>query len=413
LVRSTALSHIRICDLTGQLAGAGATRALAAFGAEVIRVEDPTRLGRWDILRGAPPFVDERRGLELGGGFNNHNVEKKGVTINLKDPRGRELFADLVRVSDAVTENFAAGVMDRLGLGYSDLRAFREDIIYVSNSGFGHSGPYASFKTWGPVVQAICGLTFTSGLPGLPSAGYGYSYMDHHGGNFMAIAILAALAYRNRTGEGQWIDMSCTEAGATLLGPQLLDHAVNGRPLRRPGMPHSNHSQSPAMAPHNIYATAGVDNWIGIACRDDDDWRALARVIGEPWALEPRFDRLAGRLEDEDDLDALVGRWCRAHERFALAAQLQEAGVPAAAVQQPSERIDEDPNTAAWGLWPRVTHPQMGEVRVDGLPVHLSETDWCIQRGAPCLGEHNKVVFVGLLGRTDVELEDLRAAGVV
>jgi benzylsuccinate CoA-transferase BbsF subunit len=413
LVRSTALSHIRICDLTGQLAGAGATRALAAFGAEVIRVEDPTRQGRWDILRGAPPFVDERRGLELGGGFNNHNVEKKGVTINLKDPRGRDLFTDLVRVSDAVTENFAAGVMDRLGLGYDDLRAVREDIIYVSNSGFGHSGPYASFKTWGPVVQAICGLTFTSGLPGLPSAGYGYSYMDHQGGNVMAIAILGALAYRNRTGEGQWIDMSCTEAGATLLGPQLLDHAVNGRPLRRPGMPHSNHSQSPAMAPHNIYPTEGEDNWVAIACRDDDDWRALAGVIGEAWALAPRFAGLRARLADEDQLDALVEAWCRPQERFALAARLQEAGVPAAAVQRPSERIERDPNTAAWGLWPSVTHPEMGEVRVDGLPVHLSKTDWAIERSAPCLGEHNNDVFVGLLGRDAAELEDLRAAGVV
>jgi crotonobetainyl-CoA:carnitine CoA-transferase CaiB-like acyl-CoA transferase len=399
--------------LTGQLAGAGATRALAAFGAEVIRVEDPTRQGRWDILRGVPPFVDERRGLELGGGFNNHNVEKKGVTINLKDPRGRALFTDLVRVSDVVTENFAAGVMQRIGLGYDDLRAVRDDIIYVSNSGFGHAGPYAPYKTWGPVVQAICGLTFMSGLPDLPSAGFGYSYMDHHGGNFMAVAILAALAYRNRTGHGQWIDMSCTEAGATLLGPQLLDYTVNGRPMRRPGMPHSNHSQSPAMAPHNIYPTAGDDNWIAIACRDDRDWRAFAAVIGEPWAGDGRFAGLAGRLEHECDLDALIEAWCRQAERFSLAARLQAAGVPAAAVQQPSERIDHDASTAAWGLWPTVTHPEMGEVRVDGLPIHLSETDWGLQRGAPCLGEHNEEVFVGLLGRDPAELDQLRAEGVV
>jgi benzylsuccinate CoA-transferase BbsF subunit len=412
-VRSSALSHLRICDLTGQLAGAGSTRVLAAFGAEVIRVEDPVRQGRWDILRGAPPFVDDRRGLELGGGFNNHNVDKKGVTINLKDPRGRELFADLVRISDVVAENFAAGVMGRLGLGYDELRALRPDIIYVSNSGFGHTGPYASFKTWGPVVQAICGLTFMSGLPDMPSAGYGYSYMDHNGGNFMAVAILAALAYRNRTGEGQWIDMSCTEAGATLLGPQLLDQSPNGRPLRRAGMPHSNHSQTPAMAPHNIYATTGDDNWVAIACRDDGDWHAFARVIGEPWALDARFTELAGRVAHEDDLDASVAAWCRPRERFALADQLQAAGVPAAAVQQPSERIDHDPNTAAWGLWPTVQHRDMGSVRVDGLPVHLSETDWRIECGGPCLGEHNEEVFVGLLGRDPAEIEDLRAEGVV
>jgi crotonobetainyl-CoA:carnitine CoA-transferase CaiB-like acyl-CoA transferase len=207
--------------------------------------------------------------------------------------------------------------------------------------------------------------------------------------------------------------MACTEAGATLTGPALLDHAVNGRPLRRPGMPHSNHSQGPAMAPHNIYATAGDDNWVAIACRDDGDWRALSGVIGAPWAHASRFDGLPGRLAHEDELDTLVGTWCRARERFALANELQRAGVPAAAVQRPSERIEADPNTAAWGLWPTVAHPEMGEVRVDGLPVHLTETDWGIEHSAPCLGEHNDEVFVGLLGRDPAELDELRAAGVV
>jgi len=233
----TALGHLRICDFTGQLAGAGATRWLAAFGAEVIRIEDPTNDGRWDILRGVEPFVDERRGVELGGGFNNHNVEKLGITLNMKTARGKELLRELVRVSDVVSENFAAGVLERWGFGYEQLRALRDDIIYVSNCGFGHRGPYREFRTWGPIVQACCGLTFSSGLPDMESAGWGFSYMDHHGGNIMAIAILAALVHRQNTGEGQWVDMSCTEAGATLLGPAVLDGTVNGRPLRRAGMP--------------------------------------------------------------------------------------------------------------------------------------------------------------------------------
>jgi crotonobetainyl-CoA:carnitine CoA-transferase CaiB-like acyl-CoA transferase len=395
------------------LAGAGATRFLAAFGAEVIRVEDPTRQGRWDVLRGSGPFVDERRGLELGGAFNNYNVEKKGITINLKDPRGRALFADLVRVSDVVTENFATGVMDRIGLGYDDLRALRDDIIYVSNCGFGHTGPYAPYKTWGPVVQAICGLTFMSGLPGMPPAGFGYSYMDHHGANFMAVAVLAAVIHRKRTGEGQWIDMACTEAGATLLGPEVLDAAVNQRSLRRSGMPDSNHNRSPTMVPHNIYATAGTDNWIAIACRHDADWEALAQLIREPWAQAPELHTLQGRLSCEQQIDAGMGAWCIQQNRFALAARLQDAGIPATAVQQPSERIDADPNTKAWGLWPVVKHPEMGDIRVDGLPVHLSETDWSLEHGAPRLGEHNEDVFVGLLGRDSAELDQLRAAGVI
>src|SRR5215510_9456915 len=175
--RDGALSRYRICDFTGQLAGAGATRWLAAFGADVIRVEDPVRHGTWDILRSMPPYVDERRGPDFGGGFNNHNVEKRGIALNLRTEKGRELLAEIVKRSDVVAENFAAGVMERLGFGYARLRELRPDVVYVSNCGFGHVGPYAAFKTWGPIVQAVCGLTFTSGLPDREPAGWGYSYM--------------------------------------------------------------------------------------------------------------------------------------------------------------------------------------------------------------------------------------------
>ena len=407
------LSHFRICDLTGQLAGAGATRVLAAFGAQVIRIEDPSRQGRWDILRGVPPFVDDRRGINLGGAFNNHNVEKLGITINLRTERGKELMRELVAVSDAVTENFAAGVLARLGFSYEELRRIKPDILYVSNSGFGHRGPYSHFKTWGPIVQAVCGLTFSSGLPDQPPAGWGYSYMDHHGGNFMAVAILAGLIHRNRTGEGQWIDMACTEAGTTLDGPALLDYTVNGRPLRRPGMPDSNHSQFPAMAPHNIYAAAGDDNWVAIACRDDDDWATLARVAAQGWDGDSRFSTVAGRLAHEEELDKLVEAWTREHNHFDAAAALVAAGVPASAVQRPEERIDHDANTSAWGLWPLVQHSEMGSVRVDGLPVHLSASDWHIERGGPCLGEHNDKVFSEVLGLSANEIQQLRDEQVI
>ena len=234
-----ALGHVRICDFTGQLAGAGATKWLAAFGAEVIRIEDPVKQGTWDILRMMPPFVDERRGVDFGGGFNNHNVGKRGITLNLRTEKGRELLAEIVKRSDVVAENFAAGVMERMGFGYERLKALRPDVIYVSNCGFGQTGPYGAFKTWGPIVQAISGLTFTSGLPDREPAGWGYSYMDHTGAYYMAIAILLALLHRQRTGEGQWVDLSCTEAGLTLHGPALLDWTVNGRPTRRRGFPHS------------------------------------------------------------------------------------------------------------------------------------------------------------------------------
>lgn len=411
--RPGALAGIRICDLSGQLAGAGATRFLAAVGAQVIRVEDPVRAGRWDILRGAPPYPDDRRGLELGGAFNNHNVGKLGVTLNLRTEAGRDLLGRLVAISDVVTENFAAGVFARLGFPYEELQRLRPDVVYVSNSGFGQTGPYSRFKTWGPVVQAMCGLTFQAGLPDRPAAGLGLSYMDHHGANFMAIAVLAGLIHRQRTGEGQHIDMACTEAGALLNGPAWLDFTVNGRPTRRPGMPHSNRSATPPMAPHNIYPCRGEDEWVAIACRDDDDWRRFAEVVDVAWAHDARFSCVAHRLAFEDELDELVGKWTIERDGSTIASNLQAASVPAAVVARPEERIERDPGTVDWGLWPSVDHPVIGSVRVDGIPVHFTESDWHITRGAPMLGEHNDVVLGGLLGVDADELSRLRAQGVV
>lgn len=408
-----ALERIRITDFSGVLAGAGASKILAAFGAEVIRVENPSNLGAWDVVRGSPPYIDERRGHNLGGGFNNHNAGKLGITLNLQTEKGRELLPRLVAISDVVAENFAAGVMDRLGFGYDRLREVKPDIIYLSNCGFGASGPYVSFKTWGPIVQAVSGLTHISGLPGLPPAGWGYSYMDHTGAYYGAIAMLAALHHRNRTGEGQWIDLSMTEAAATLTGTTILDWTVNGRPARREGYPDANHSDSPPMAPHGIYPARDEDHWVAIACRDDDDWRAIAEEIVELWVYDERFATLEGRLANQAALDDLMSRWTRLFDEDEVAERLQAAGVPAHAVQWPEQRIDHDPNTEAWGLWPEVKHTEMGPVRVEGMAAHLSRTDWSLDRAAPCLGEHNREVYGGLLGMSDAEIDQLQAEGVI
>ena len=399
-----ALRQLRICDLSGQLAGAGATRILAAFGAQVIRVEDPVTKGLWDIVRQLGPNINGDTSNEGGSGFNNHNVEKLGVTIDLRTERGKELLRDLVRASDAVTENFAPGVMKRLGFGYEDLKALKPDIVYVSNSGFGHSGPYGTFRSWGPIVQAVSGLTFSSGLPDQPPAGWGYSYMDHTGAYMMAIALLAALYHRGRTGEGQWVDMACMEAAATLNGPALLDRTVNGRPLRRDGSPNSNRDNFPAMAPHGIYPTRDDDRWVAIACRDDADWGQLAALLADapadPWA-------------DPDALDDAVAAWTRPQTREQVVEVLRGRHVPVAPVLLPPERTDHHERTAAWGLWPTVEHSKHGAIRVDGLPVHLSRTDWHVERGGPLLGEDNDRVFSEVLGLSASEIDDLRDQGVI
>ncbi len=414
---SDALSHIRVCDFTGQLAGAGATRWLASFGAEIIRIEDPVRKGRWDILRGSPPFKDERRGNEAGSGFNNHNIEKLGITLNLRTERGRELLAEIVTRSDVVAENFAAGVLERMGFGYEELCRLRSDIIYVSNCGFGQTGPYREFKSWGPIAQAVSGLTHQSGHPGEEPAGWGYSYMDHTGGYYMAIAILMALWHRETTGEGQWVDMSCSEAGANLHGADLLDHTVNGVALRGDGRPDSNRSTTPVMAPHGVYRCAGDDNWVAIACRNEGEWRALLGVI-DPDGTDHRLttpanDTVEGRLAGQTRLDEAITAWTTTRIRHDVARDLQAVGVAAEPVLRPAERIDGDRATNAWGLWPMVDHPVVGGVRVDGQPVHFSVTDWSIEQAAPTLGQHNHQVLSGLLGLSRAEIDDLADQGVI
>jgi crotonobetainyl-CoA:carnitine CoA-transferase CaiB-like acyl-CoA transferase len=237
--------------------------------------------------------------------------------------------------------------------------------------------------------------------------------MDHMGADMMAVAILAGLVHRNRTGEGQWIDMSCTEAGTMFVGPDLLDYTVNGRPLRREGQPDSNHSHAPLRVPHGIYPAAGDDNWVAIACRDDDDWMRMAKVIDEPWATDARNATLAERVALQDELDARIAEWTRTRDHFAVAESLRAAGVPASVVARPGDRIDHDPATSEWGLWPTAHHREMGDVRVDGIPLHFSETDWSITRGAPCLGEHTHQVLSELLGLDDAEIDQLAADGVV
>lgn len=407
-----ALDDVRICDLSGQLAGAGATRVLAAFGAQVIRIEDPVNHGMWDIVRQLGPRIQGDLGPEGGSGFNNHNVEKLGVTLNLRTEAGRELLAELVRVSNAVTENFAAGVMDRLGFGYERLRALRPDVVYVSNSGFGYEGPYHSFKSWGPIAQAMSGLTHTSGLPGLEPAGWGYSYMDHSGAYMMAIALLAALYHQRRTGQGQWVDIACIESGITLAGLAALDATVNERAERDIPVD-SNHSASRPMAPHGIYRCDAEDSWVAIACRHDDDWRALVEVLGDPGAEDERFSALAGRLAAQDELDDLLGDWTRRRDRDAVVSLVRAAGVPCGPVLRPAERCDANPDNEAWGLWPTVTHARYGALRVDGLPVHLSSTDWRLERGGPVLGQDNERVLGEILGLSGAEIGRLSDEGVI
>jgi crotonobetainyl-CoA:carnitine CoA-transferase CaiB-like acyl-CoA transferase len=404
------LSGIRVCDLTWVIAGPTATRILADFGAEVIRVEhgqaaDPIRFGR--------PIAGERPTLNNSGFFNYFNRNKKSVLLNVRHPMGMEVLQRLIRVSDVVIENFSSGVLESWGLDYAAQRAINAGIIYCSISGFGHTGRDRHYTTWGPTAQALSGLTLMSGLSGKPPAGWGYSYLDHTAGYYAAIAIMMALHHRNMTGEGQAIDIAQVETGMVLAGPAVLDFTVNGRSWLREGMPPGNRAWEPSMAPHNTYRCAGEDRWVAIAVRNDAEWEALRRAMGEPaWAADARFATAAGRLAHQDELDRGIGAWTQERDAYQVMATLQAAGVPAGVCQTAGDRVERDPQLRARGWWTTMPHPELGEAGIDGVAPRLSKTPGMNRTASPLMGEHTYEVMTSTLGMSTEEYEELAALGV-
>ncbi|MDP9238053.1 MAG: CoA transferase [Chloroflexota bacterium] len=409
-----ALPGLRIIDLCWVMAGPQATRILADFGAEVIKVESRARPDPGRVVFG--PWVGEP-GIDNNGYFNNFNRNKRSISLNMSHPEGREIFGRLVAISDGVVENYSASVMRNWGFDYEGLCRHRPDIVYVSMAGLGHSGPYEAYQTFGPTVQALSGLTHLSGSPDMQPAGWGYSYMDHTGGYMAAIAMLTALFHRRRTGRGQYIDLAQVEAAITLTGTAILDYTVNARSSER----HGNRAAYLPMAPHGVYRCApadddgvGDDDWLAIAVEDDAQWRSLARAIGRPDMLEdPRFASLDARLAHHDDLDAAIGAWTRPRPAKDAMQALQAAGVPAGRVQRSRELYDDDPQLAHRGLFPKVDHPVVGEHRVDGMPAQFSRTPASFRQGGPLLGDSNAYVFGELLGIAEDERAHLEEAQVL
>ena len=318
------LEGVRVADLTWLLAGAGGPRLLASLGAEIIRIEWKDRL---DFLRYMPPFApskgeraekagalemtglskDSAKSVNRAGFFNDVNAGKRGISLIMGHPKGRELFKRLVGISDVVVEAFTAETMRKWGLGYEELKAIKNDIIYIQQPGWGYKGPYVKFVSYGPIAQAASGLTEQSGLPApYPPAGWGFSYMDWSGAYYCAISMLCAIYYKKRTGKGQYIDCSQVEPGIYMTGTAVLDSLINGRSWERTG----NRSPYKAAAPHGAYRCRGADRWIAIAVTNDDEWKALVREIGTPaWSQEEKFASLTARLLHQDELDQLLGQW--------------------------------------------------------------------------------------------------------
>jgi benzylsuccinate CoA-transferase BbsF subunit len=389
------LDGVRVLDFTWVVAGPVTTRILADLGADVIKVE----------RRGTLDFGDRRGGLS-----GTLMRGKRSVMFDLNDPRGLELARRLAAASDVVIDNFSARVMTNFGLDYESLVPLRPDIICVRMTGFGLTGPDRDHVSYGPTLQALTGYTLLMAEPDGPPAGFGYSYSDLAGGNLGALAVLAALWHRRRTGRGQLVDLAQLEAVASLLGPVLLARAIDGGV----STPTGNASQEAPGAPHGVYPCAGEDRWIAITIFTDDDWSRFVAALGRPaWTREERFATVASRLRHAGELDQLVGAWTRGQPAEEAMATLQGAGVAAGLVANAEDLCARDPQLAARGHFVDVATPEGRTVRIDGPPFHLSETPARVSGPGPLLGEHTDEVLSSLLGCGEEEIRALREAGVV
>ena len=399
---SAPLAGVRVLELTANWAGPLAARHLADLGAEVIKIEAPdrpaTRGGRYP---GADPF---RHHYNRAAYFNKLNRNKLAVTLDLNDPEGRALFLQLVAESDVVLENNSPRVMRNFDLQYPVLRQTNPEIIMVSISGFGQTGPDRDFVAYGANVEASCGLAAATGYAD-DDRPYRSTlfYADPVTGAHAAVAALAALHYRATTGEGQYVDMSLHENGITFFPEAFLEYTVTGELASRHGNRH------PRYAPQGCYPSVGDDSWLTLCIRSREEWQALSEVIGRPeLAADPALATCEGRRSRHDELDSAISEWSRQYDHNEAAAILQRAGVPAGPVLANWEMVS-NPHFYARNFYVPIEHPEMGVFPYPGLPWLLSETPATIRAASPLYGEHNSLVFRDLLGRTEEELAPLYA----
>jgi crotonobetainyl-CoA:carnitine CoA-transferase CaiB-like acyl-CoA transferase len=395
------LAGIRVADFTWVWAGPHCTLQLAHLGAEVVRVETSTRIC---VTRMLPPFADFEMGPNRSGYFNQYNQGKRSVTLDLKKPEAVEVAHRLCAASDVVVENFAAGVMERMGLGWERLHAERPALVMIGLSGYGASGPDATKVSYGPAQVPLSGMSSVTGYRDFPPMHVGISYGDPTGGLHGAVAVLAALLHRRRTGQGQFIDLSQWETSIAVLPDAILDWTMNGRQPPRDG------NRDPHMAPHGVFRAAGDDRWIAIAVEDDAGWARLARTIGRPeLADDPRFATVVARKRHEDALEEIVGAWTRTHAPEAATAILQAAGIPAFTAAT-NQDLAEDAHLAARGFFVDLPHPEVGVRRHMGMPWRMSASGNRVCAPAPCIGADTDAVLRDVCGYDDAAIARLRAA---
>ena len=402
-----ALGGLRVVEFSAAMAGPWIGRFLAWCGAEVIRVESKKHP---DVVRLYVPPGDPERGTQpqLSPWFTDWNAGKRFVALDLTHPRAVELARALVARSDVVVENYTSGVLEKLGLGYRDLQRVRPDLVMLSTTGYGATGPCRGYVTWGSNVEAVSGLATLSGHPQRACTVTQFAYPDPLSALHGLFAVLCALDHRRRTGEGQYVDLAQLEVSVAALGPALMEFLADGREPRRLG------NRSLRAAPHGCYPCRGDDRWCAIAVFGEDDWARFRRALGDPaWARAPRFASLALRREHEDALDAQVAAWTRERDAAAVMEALQAQGVAAGVVQDVEDLACRDPQLAARGFFEELEHLAKGTVVATGVPLGLTGTPGRSGPAGAALGQDNAYVFGTLLGLSPQEIRACVEAGAI
>ncbi len=408
---STPLEGIRALVVTQAWAGTFATELLAMAGAEVIQVEARQRPDGWRmgfdarIPNGLQSVPTAQHAWNCSGFYNSVNLNKLGITLDLKSEEGAELFKRMVPLADIVADNFSPGAMDRLGLGYEDLRAIKPEIIVCGMSAYGASGPYAPYVGFGGTMEPVSGMSSLLGYADGQPLNSGAMYPDPVQGYYGFAAMITALFHRLRTGEGQFLDVAMVESNHSVIGDATLQYALTGDVRPRMGNQHLT------FAPHAIYATRGNDQWIAIAVETADQWRALCAAAGQGWEQDNRFASNAARRTHEAALNEAIAAWTAGQDRKLLAEQLLTAGVIAAPVQDAAE-VAADPSFAERGLICTVDHPEAGRWQQMAIPWQFSRTPERYTSPSPRLGEHSREVLARLVGVTEEEYRDLEARGI-
>jgi crotonobetainyl-CoA:carnitine CoA-transferase CaiB-like acyl-CoA transferase len=402
-----ALAGLRVVEFGTGMAGPWIGRFMAWCGAEVIKVESQDYP---DVCRLYISPRERELGIQsqLSPWFTDWNAGKRFVSLDLTKPEAADLCRRVIAKSDVVVANYSNGVLEKLGLGYAQLRVDNPRLIMLSSNGYGDSGPHCDYVSWGSNIEALAGLSTLSGFPHRECTVTHFAYPDPLSALHGIVAVMCALLHRDRAGEGQYINLSQLETTLASIGPVVLEQLANGREPEKLG------NRSLNAAPHGCYPCVGDDRWCVLSVESEEDWERFCEVLGRPaWSRDPRFATLASRLEHVQELDALIAEWTRGQVDYDLMKIFQEAGIAAGVVQNTEDLLRHDPQLAARNFFEEIPHFVKGSVTAAGIPLGLTGTPGRSAHAGEAIGQDNEYVFCELLGLSAEELRAHIAAGAV